>query len=143
MPDAATSNPAANAAVNSQPTPAGNSTQSAPAPLAENARYSQLAITSPAPDETLWNIGGELTVQVAVAPQIQSGHRLTLIYDGSPVRGASATATSFQLGDVFRGIHTVQAVILDANDSPVLRSLPVQFVVQQTSIANPVNPQRN
>jgi hypothetical protein len=135
LPDAATPAPIP------QPSPAAS--QSAPVaavPVEQSAQYSQLAISSPAPQATLWNIGGELTVDVIVGPRLQQGHRLGLIYDGTLLNLPPTSGTSFSISDVFRGQHTVQAVILDSRNAQVLRSAPVQFMVQQTSLLNPNNP---
>lgn len=98
--------------------------------------YTRLAITSPAADETLWNLGGELNVSVAVAPALQQGHGITLYYDGAPVNATPATGSSFTVTEVYRGSHTVHAEIVDARNMPLMRSVPVQFFVQQTSIQN-------
>ena len=46
----------------------------------------------------------------------------------------------FQLQQVDRGIHTLQAVILDAAGAEVIRTLAVTFMMQQTSINFPNNP---
>jgi len=124
------------------PPPASNTATPAPAtvPLGESAQYVQLAIASPARDATLWNIEGTLTVDVAVAPRVQDGHRLGLIFDGQPLSQSPSTGTRFTIDGVYRGQHTVQAVIINGADEQVLRSAPVQFMVQQTSVLNQNNP---
>ena len=106
------------------------------------AAYTAFNVVQPAQQETLWNIGTTLNVQVEIAPALQAGHHLGAYLDGQLV-DVGATGTQFQLTDVFRGLHDLQAVILDANGEDVLRSLPVSFMVQQTSILNPNNPNRN
>jgi len=119
----------------------------APAPEAGEATdtetptaYTRLAIVSPSADETLWNLGGELTVTVDVAPALQNGHVLRLYYDGEPVITGASSGTRLTVTDVYRGSHTVQAEIVDARNMPVMRSLQVQFFVQQTSIQSPNRP---
>jgi hypothetical protein len=102
-----------------------------------NEQYSQLAIASPAADETLWNIEGILNVTVAVAPELRQGHRLALVYDGEQLNLQPSSGTSFTVSEVYRGLHTIQAVILDSNNAQVLSSAPVQFMVQQPSLLNP------
>lgn len=106
-------------------------------PLGESVQYTELAIASPTPDETLWNIEGTLAVDVAVAPRVQQGHRLALIFDGQQLPQQPSSGTSFTVTEVYRGLHTVQAVVLDSSNAPVLRSAPVQFMVQQPSLLNP------
>ena len=113
-------------------------------PPAEDPRaaYRVFTVVQPAQQETLWNIGATLNVQVDVQPALQAGHHLGAFLDGELI-DVGATGTQFQLTDVFRGLHDLQAVILDSNGREVLRSLPVSFMVQQTSILNPNNPNRN
>ena len=46
------------------------------------AAYQSIEVVSPAEQETLWNIGTNLPVQVRFQPALQSGHRYDLLYDG-------------------------------------------------------------
>ena len=98
-------------------------------------------VVSPGQQETLWNIQGNLNVQVELSPALQSGHRLDAYLDGERIV-LGATGSQFTLSNVFRGLHTLQAVIVDQSGEEVLRSLAVTFMVQQTSIQNPNNPNR-
>jgi len=126
-----------------RPATAARSTQpgvtQAPQPQETAPAYTRFDIVSPSQQETLWNTGGTVTVQVEVQPGLQQGHRLDLMYDGER-QNLLATGSSFTLNEVFRGIHTIQAVIVDGSNNVLLRSLPVQFMVQQTSLQNPNNP---
>jgi hypothetical protein len=103
------------------------------------ASYRTFNITSPTEQETLWNIGGTLTIQVALEPRLQSGHRLDAYLDGER-RNLNATSLSLSVRDVFRGTHTVQVAIVDQSGSEILRSSAVTFMVQQTSTQNPNAP---
>ena len=111
----------------------------APQAAQSSQPYTRLDIVSPTQQETLWNIGATLDVQVAVEPQLQPGHQLDIVYDGER-RRLVGTGTTLTLEEVYRGIHTIQAVIVDLSDTIVLRSAPVEFMVQQTSLRNPNNP---
>lgn len=126
-----------------RPTTAARTSQPGAQPAAATPEagpaYTRFDIVSPAQQETLWNTGGTVTVQVEVQPGLQQGHRLDLMYDGERLN-LLASGSSFTLTEVFRGIHTVQAVIVDGSNNVLLRSLPVQFMVQQTSLQNPNNP---
>jgi hypothetical protein len=126
-----------------RPATAARTSQPGAAPVTPTTQagpgYTRFDIVSPAQQETLWNTGGTVTVQVEVQPGLQQGHRLDLMYDGERLNLA-ASGASFTLNEVFRGIHTVQAVIVDGSNTVLLRSLPVQFMVQQTSLQNPNNP---
>ena len=46
------------------------------------APYQSIEVVSPAEQETLWNIGTNLPVQVRFQPALQPGHRYDLLYDG-------------------------------------------------------------
>jgi hypothetical protein len=104
-------------------------------PAAPAAQYQNIDIVSPSEQETLWNIGATLTVQVRFQPALQPGHRFDLLYDGQR-RNLNAASPSVTLPDVFRGAHTLQVVVLDAAGAEVMRSPPRTFFVQQTSILN-------
>jgi len=104
--------------------------------------YESLVITSPAEEEVLWNIEGNLAVSLQIRPLLKRGHRLRLIFDGSPVGDVQLREDTVQLTDVYRGRHTLAAEIVDAQGSPLIRTDLRTFMVRQTSIANPRNPVR-
>lgn len=106
-----------------------------PAPL-----YSRLSIVSPSEGETLWNIGGELNVQIAVEPRLASGHQLRIFLDDSQVEGVPQGATQFTLGEVFRGERRLRASIVDARGRELVSSETITFYIQQTSVLNPNRP---
>lgn len=112
--------------------PARETTPSQPGEPA--APYSRVEIASPAAGETLWNIAGELSVQVALEPQLAGGHEMRLYFDGNPVEGAPQGSGQFALGEVYRGEHTLRAAIFDAEGRELASSETITFYVQQTSI---------
>lgn len=94
-------------------------------------RYENIEIASPGAEETLWNIEGQLNVSVSLTPGLQSGHQVRVFFDGEPrmVRG-----TSFQIDEVWRGVHNVQAEVLDETGKVVARSKANRFYVQQNTV---------
>ena len=127
-----------------QQAPAADSTgqqATAEKPTGAAPRYRAFNIVSPQQQETLWNTGSTVNVQVEIDPPLLSGHRLDVYVDGAR-RNLNTTSTDLTLDDMSRGIHNIQAVILDQSGGEVLRSLATTFMVQQTSIQNPQNPQR-
>lgn len=104
-------------------------------PASATALYQSVEIVSPSEQETLWNIGATLPVQVRFQPALQPGHRYDLVFDGQR-RNLNAVAPSVTLPDVFRGAHTLQVVVLDAAGAEVTRSPARTFFVQQTSVRN-------
>ncbi len=105
--------------------------EAAPAQPERPFRYESLSVAAPGAEETLWNIEGILNVSLSLSPALQPGHRVRVYFDGTP---QPATGTSFQLQEVYRGTHNLQAEILDANGTLMIRSAPTRFYVQQTSI---------
>lgn len=95
--------------------------------------YTSLSFSSPTAEQTLWNIGGTLNVSLNLAPGLRNGDRVTLYFDGTsqPIAGLST-----QLEEVWRGAHNLQAEVVDANGTLMIRSEPIRFYVQQTSIQN-------
>lgn len=94
-------------------------------------QYESLSIDSPVAEETLWNIAGVLNVTLTAKPALQPGHRLRVYFDGTPRMVASP---SFQIDEVYRGMHNIQAEIIDRSDNLMIRSTPNRFYVQQTNI---------
>ena len=100
------------------------------------AAYQSIEVVSPAEQETLWNIGTNLPVQVRFEPALQTGHRYDLLYDGQR-RNLNTATPRVTLPDVFRGEHTLQVVVIDSAGTELMRSPARVFFVQQTSTANP------
>lgn len=94
-------------------------------------RYESLSIASPAAEETLWNIEGVLNVTLALTPALQPGHQVRVYFDGSP---RMVQGTSFQIEDVWRGVHNLQAEVLDETGQLLVRSQPTRFYVQQNTV---------
>jgi hypothetical protein len=106
-------------------------------------RYESLIIGAPLAEETLWNIEGVLDVALNLQPALQSGHRIRVYFDGTP---SYVNRMSFQLDQVYRGVHNIQAEIVDESGTMMIRSMPNRFYVQQNTIrtgpANAPNPRR-
>ena len=100
------------------------------------APYQSIEVASPAEQETLWNIGTNLPVQVRFQPALQPGHRYDLLFDGQR-RNLNTANARVTLSDVFRGEHTLQVVVIDSAGTEVMRSPARVFFVQQTSTLNP------
>jgi hypothetical protein len=94
--------------------------------------YESIEVVSPAPEQTLWNIEGTLNVAVSLRPGLREGHSLRVYFDGNP---QVVNGTSFVLQEVYRGVHNIQAEVIDETGKLMGRSLPNRFYVQQNSIA--------
>jgi hypothetical protein len=93
--------------------------------------YEALSIASPAAEETLWNIEGVLNVSLVLNPGLQPGHQVRVYFDGQP---RMVQGTSFQLEEVWRGVHNIQAEVLDPTGKLMIRSQPSRFYVQQNTL---------
>ena len=94
--------------------------------------YESLTISSPGAEETLWNIEGVLNVTLALSPALQPGHQVRVYFDGSP---QEVSGTSFQIEEVWRGVHNLQAEVLDETGTLMIRSQPTRFYVQQNTVS--------
>jgi len=94
-------------------------------------KYESLAVASPGPEETLWNIEGILNVSLALSPGLQSGHRVRVYFDG---QARDVSGTSIQLEEVYRGVHNIQAEVIDETGKLMIRSQTNRFYVQQNSV---------
>jgi hypothetical protein len=113
--------------------------QALPQPSAQQravTEYTVLAIASPGDQETVFNIGGNLEAELVIYPALQAGHQIDVILDGERV-AIGARDVSFTVPEVWRGEHTLQAVVSDAQGQELRQSLPVTFVVRQNSALQP------
>ena len=97
----------------------------------QSFRYESLEITSPGAEETLWNIEGVLNVSMALTPGLRSGHQVRVYLDGTT---RIVTGSNFQLDEVYRGVHNIQAEVIDETGRMLIRSLPNRFYVQQNTV---------
>ena len=98
---------------------------------AQSFNYESLEVTAPAAEETLWNIEGVLNVSLALTPGLQAGHQVRVYHNGEP---QLVGGTSFQLQEVWRGVHNIQAEVVYASGKLRIRSAPKRFYVQQSTI---------
>lgn len=93
--------------------------------------YDSIEISAPAAEETLWNLGGVLNVSLNVQPALQPGHRVRVYFDGNE---QMVSGSSFQIQEVYRGVHNLQAEVLDETGKLMGRSVTNRFYVQQNTI---------
>lgn len=110
---------------------AASPTDEAGTQAAQPFSYESLEVAAPGAEETLWNIEGLLNVSLALSPALQPGHQVRVYFDGNP---QAVSGTSFQLEEVWRGVHNIQAEVLDETGKLMIRSQPNRFYVQQNTI---------
>jgi len=93
--------------------------------------YDSIEIASPAAEETLWNIESTLNVTLALSPALRPGHQVRVYFDGEP---RMVSGASFQIDEVYRGVHNLQAEVIDETGQLIIRSRPSRFYVQQNSV---------
>jgi hypothetical protein len=106
-------------------------------PVNTGPSYRTFEISKPVNDQNFINTAGHVTVNVRLDPALQPGHQLTLILDGRAVEGFPRNTSQFDLKDVPRGTHTVNAQIVDERGTRLQETAPVIFHVRQESIAKP------
>ena len=111
-------------------------TQAGTGPASDARAYSSVSIVSPTQQQTLWNTGGSLNVQLTTDPSLHPGDRVDLVLDGQR-RNLDATSTQLTLGDIVRGVHTLEALVVDPTGRELARSTTTTFMIQQTSVVNP------
>lgn len=124
------------------PAPPANGAAATPKPGAKSAAriYDAVEVVSPAQQEVLWNIAGQVKVSIRVTPGLKSGHSVRLYLDDKQVEDTPADATEFELKNVMRGVHTLRAEILGEKDETLITSSIVSFAVRQTSVIRPGSP---
>lgn len=100
-------------------------------PAAALFSYERVEITSPGAEETLWNIEGILNVSVTVTPALKAGHQVRAYFNGN---SEIVVGTSFQIEEVYRGVHNLQVEIIDENGKLMIRSRANRFYVQQNTV---------
>ncbi len=120
-----------------QPTLRNPAAQTETSPARDSfAGYEHVAVTAPTAEQVLWNLGSILTVNLKVRPALKPEHKFRVTYDGREIKDWPASATSYQVRDVYRGTHTVAVSIVDGGGKVLASGDPVTFYVKQTSAQN-------
>jgi hypothetical protein len=117
-----------------QSTAAAATAESAAEEPAAVFKYESIEVVQPAPEETLWNIEGVLNVALRVTPALRSEDTVRVIFDGE--QRMTTNSSSFQVQEVWRGVHNIQVEIVDSTGRLMARSLPNRFYVQQNAIGS-------
>jgi len=115
------------ARANSSSTQGGDEAANGAAPT----RYDNFEVASPGAEETLWNIEGTLSVTLSLSPALQPGHQVRVYFDGTP---RLVSGTSFSIDEVYRGVHNLQAEVLDETGTMMIRTRTNRFYVQQSTV---------
>lgn len=130
----------AEAQVTAQPPASPQTFQQPSEPRPAVTEYAVLAVASPEEQQTLFNIEGNLETELVIYPPLQAGHQVDVILDGERI-AVGARDIRFSVPEVWRGEHTLQAVVSDQEGRELKQSMPVTFFVRQNSTLQPP-PQR-
>jgi hypothetical protein len=97
----------------------------------ESAAYTSLNITSPRQKQTLMFDSNGITVTVSTTPKLLPEDKVVISIDGKVV--AQGKSLSLNIGQVYRGTHTLAATIVDAQGHTLIRSNTVTFFLRQHS----------
>ncbi len=99
--------------------------------------YQSLTITTPAQEQVLWNIEGQLETAAAVQPSLQASHALQFYLDGRMQQADPGTTRTRYL-EVARGEHSLRVEVVDGSGKTLASSPTSKFFVRQTAIPNPI-----
>lgn len=94
-------------------------------------RYESFEVSTPTAEETLWNIEGTLNVSLALNPPLQPGHQVRVYFDGEP---RLERTVNFTIDEVWRGVHNIQAEVVDEAGRMMIRTRTNRFYVQQSTV---------
>ena len=99
--------------------------------------YTRFELTSPAPEATLRDNTGDITVNFALEPALKvgHGHKLAVLLDGQaqpPVK-----ANTVIVKNVPRGTHSLQGQILDSRGEVIMASQSITVHLFRQSILAP------
>lgn len=96
------------------------------------AGYKKVRISTPEHDQTIPPGQQEVEVELVLTPELQSGHKVQVIFDGKQW-GNPVPSTTFTLTSLNRGAHTISMEIKDEKNKTVARSNSVTFHVKRPS----------
>ena len=92
--------------------------------------YTAFTISSPSDGEGVRANDGNVTIRLALEPQLAPGHVIRLNLDGEDgVLNRSGANLDFPLTNLSRGRHSVEAQVMDVQGNVLMRAGPVTFYV--------------
>lgn len=92
--------------------------------------YTLFTIISPVRDQAIRANDGNVTVHLMLQPGLRTGHTIALLIDGEDGSNTSiAEDMSVVLGNLSRGLHTIEAMVIGAGGNELIRTESVSFHV--------------
>lgn len=98
--------------------------------------YKGCAVAQPLDQQNLPN-AHSVFIRVAADPVLRGDDRVFMTMDGRALNGGQPTGTSFNVTDLDRGEHSVQAQIRDADGQVLCQTPTITFSVSQPNLLNP------
>lgn len=96
--------------------------------------YTVFNIVSPTSEEGVRANDGNVTVQLSLQPELITGHRIVLKIDGEDGKETSTgDGMSFELSNLSRGLHSVEATVVDEEGNVLIQTGSVSFNVLRVS----------
>ncbi len=92
--------------------------------------YTRFSIVSPINYEGYRANDGNVTVRLALEPELMPGHSIALNVDGEDgEKIRTGDGMAIELRNLSRGRHTVKATVVDRNGNAFIKARPVSFYV--------------
>jgi len=108
--------------------------------LPQKEAYKSVEITSPKDQETIWNPSSvSVSVDVKYGQNkmgLQKGDKLVLLLDGRKFNeGSSSMSFTLNRDQIPRGAHTLQATVVDGNNTVLITSKMITVYIMYKSVA--------
>ena len=100
--------------------------------------YEHFGIVQPQPEATVRNNPGTVVVRFSIEPELRDDDHIRVLLDDRAIR-TGVTAPTVALHEVYRGTHTLAAVIEDSTGKALARAEPVTFYMHRPSVHIPAN----
>jgi Domain of unknown function (DUF4124) len=98
--------------------------------------YTELSITSPAPDQSFFG-DEDISVNLALIPSLKPDQTITWRLNGKQLDDIGPTTTQFSLPRLDRGTYSIAATITDQETGESMSANSVNFFVRQPSALSP------
>ena len=106
-------------------------------PEATSATYKYFNILSPTEDQGVRANNGHVIINLSLQPALKPGHIIKLKMDGEDGKLIkSSESLTVDFFNVSRGLHMVQAFVLDDSGNMLMHAGPVSFHVLRVALGN-------
>lgn len=103
------------------------------------AEYSIFAVSKPEADATVRNDKGTVDISIQVDPPLTENHFLQVYLDGLEV-GEKTKSTALTLHNIKKGIHRLQAQIVDVSGQQIMKTEEVSFQYRESADLSKIAP---